>query len=107
MAWIYLLLVDAFGTVWATTMKESTGFTRLRPSLVTLLFMILSFGPLAVSVKALPLGMAYIIWADIGAVSVFTPDILLLGKSPNLLWLLAVGLIVANIVILKPVTRWG
>lgn len=54
MAWIYLLLAGVFEIVWATAMKESAGFTRLWPSLVTLLFMILSFGLLAVSMKTLP-----------------------------------------------------
>ncbi len=62
MAWIYLLLAGVFEIVWATAMKESAGFTRLWPSLVTLLFMILSFGLLAVSMKTLPLGTAYTIW---------------------------------------------
>ncbi|VTQ26515.1 transporter [Pseudomonas aeruginosa] len=71
MAWIYLLLAGVFEIVWATAMKESAGFTRLWPSLVTLLFMILSFGLLAVSMKTLPLGTAYTIWVGIGAVGAF------------------------------------
>ncbi|MDF5946170.1 multidrug efflux SMR transporter [Pseudomonas aeruginosa] len=106
MAWIYLLLAGVFEIVWATAMKESAGFTRLWPSLVTLLFMILSFGLLAVSMKTLPLGTAYTIWVGIGAVGAFALGILL-GESPSPLRLLAVGLIVAGIVILKLATRQG
>ena len=79
MAWIYLLLAGVFEIVWATAMKESAGFTRLWPSLVTLLFMILSFGLLAVSMKTLPLGTAYTIWVGIGAVGAFALGILLFG----------------------------
>ena len=104
MAWIYLLLAGVFEIVWATAMKESAGFTRLWPSLVTLLFMILSFGLLAVSMKTLPLGTAYTIWVGIGAVGAFALGILLFGESPSSLRLLAVGLIVAGIVILKLAT---
>ena len=106
MAWIYLLLAGVFEIVWATAMKESAGFTRLWPSLVTLLFMILSFGLLAVSMKTLPLGTASI-WVGIGAVGAFALGILLFGESPSSLRLLAVGLIVAGIVILKLATRQG
>ncbi|KAJ26487.1 membrane protein [Pseudomonas aeruginosa M10] len=104
MAWIYLLLAGVFEIVWATAMKESAGFTRLWPSLVTLLFMILSFGLLAVSMKTLPLGTAYTIWVGIGAVGAFALGILLFGESPSPLRLLA-G--VAGIVILKLATRQG
>lgn len=107
MAWIYLLLAGVFEIVWATAMKESAGFTRLWPSLVTLLFMILSFGLLAVSMKTLPLGTAYTIWVGIGAVDAFALGILLFGESLSPLRLLAVGLIVAGIVILKLATRQG
>ncbi len=107
MAWIYLLLAGVFEIVWATAMKESAGFTRLWPSLVTLLFMILSFGLLAVSMKTLPLGTAYTIWVGIGAVGAFALGILLFGEIPRPLRLLAVGLIVAGIVILKLATRQG
>ena len=63
MAWVYLLLAGLFEVVWSTAMKESHGFTKLVPSIVTLVFMLLSFALLAISMKTLPLGTSYTVWA--------------------------------------------
>lgn len=68
MAWIYLALAGLFEVIWASTMKQSDGFTRLVPSVITIVTMIISFGLLAVAMKSLPLGTAYAIWTGIGAV---------------------------------------
>eukprot|EP01133_Synstelium_polycarpum_P026196 gene26196-31479_t len=62
MAWIYLALAGLFEVIWASTMKQSDGFTRLVPSVITIVTMIISFGLLAVAMKSLPLGTAYAIW---------------------------------------------
>ena len=68
MAWIVLVLAGIFEIVWAYSMKLSEGFTKLTPSVITLFFMILSFGLLAYAMRILPLGTAYTIWTGIGAV---------------------------------------
>ena len=47
MAWVVLILAGLFEIVWAYSMKLSEGFTKLTPSLITLFFMVLSFGLLA------------------------------------------------------------
>lgn len=107
MAWIYLLLAGVFEIVWATAMKESAGFTRpvAKPG-----------HPAVHDPQLRPagrfhenpaLGTAYTIWVGIGAVGAFALGILLFGESPSPLRLLAVGLIVAGIVILKLATRQG
>ncbi|MBN9027289.1 MAG: QacE family quaternary ammonium compound efflux SMR transporter, partial [Rhizobiales bacterium] len=54
MAWIYLVLAGIFEVVWASTMKYSDGFSKLTPSVITILAMIVSFGLLAVAMKSLP-----------------------------------------------------
>ncbi len=59
MAWIYLVIAGVFEIVWAFSMKQSEGFTRLTPSIVTIAAMIASFALLALSMRALPLGTAY------------------------------------------------
>ena len=76
MAWVILILAGIFEVVWAYSMKLSEGFTKLTPSLVTIVFMLLSFGLLAYSMKTLPLGTAYTIWTGIGAVGAFVLGIL-------------------------------
>ena len=53
-AWIVLVFAGIFEIIWAYSMKLSEGFTKLSPSLITLFFMILSFGLLAYAMKTLP-----------------------------------------------------
>lgn len=79
MAWVVLVFAGIFEIVWAYSMKLSEGFTKLGPSLVTLFFMILSFGLLAYAMKTLPLGTAYTIWTGIGAIGSFLVGIFILG----------------------------
>lgn len=101
MAWIFLFFAGLLEVVWASTMKQSDGFTRLGPSLITLVAMILSFGLLSLAMRSLPLGVAYTIWTGIGAVGAFAVGILFLGESVSLMRLLAVMLIVGGLVLMK------
>jgi len=103
-AWIMLVVAGAFEVVWAFFMKQSDGFSRLVPSVLTFGFMFVSFGLLSLSMKALPLGTAYAIWTGIGAVGAFTVGIFVLGEAATPLRLLGGGLILAGLVILKLAT---
>lgn len=101
MAWIYLVLAGLFEVVWASTMKYSDGFTKLTPSVITILAMIVSFGLLAVAMKSLPLGTAYAIWTGIGAVGAFCVGIFVLGEAATLLRIGSVAFIILGLVGLK------
>ena len=101
MAWILLFFAGLLEVVWAYYMKESQGFTRLAPSIVTLVAMIASFVLLAASMKSLPLGTAYTIWTGIGAVGAFLVGIFVLGEPANPLRLMAAVLIVSGLVMMK------
>ena len=101
MAWIALLLAGLLEIVWATSMKLSHGFTRLTPSLVTLVAMALSFWLLSVAMRTLPLGTAYTIWTGIGAVGAFIVGIVLLGEPLTAMRLVAAVLIVSGLVLMK------
>jgi quaternary ammonium compound-resistance protein SugE len=101
MAWVYLLLAGILEVIWAYTMKSSDGFTRLWPSVITLVTMALSFGLLAVAMKSLPLGTTYTIWTGIGAIGAFTVGIVVLGEPVNALRILAAILIVSGLVLMK------
>ncbi|GAU82950.1 quaternary ammonium compound efflux SMR transporter SugE [Bosea sp. BIWAKO-01] len=101
MAWIYLLLAGVFEVVWASTMKQSEGFTKLGPSVITIVTMIISFGLLAVAMKSLPLGTAYAIWTGIGAVGAFLVGIFVMGEAVTFFRIASVSLIVAGLIGLK------
>ena len=101
MAWMYLTIAGVLEVVWAYYMKKSEGFTLLAPSLITLIAMIASFGLLAVAMRNLPLGTAYTIWTGIGAVGAFILGIVALGEAATPMRLIAAGLIVSGLVLMK------
>jgi quaternary ammonium compound-resistance protein SugE len=83
MVWLILIMAGVFEVIWAFAMKQSEGFTRLLPSIITLVTMIVSFGLLAWSMRVLPLGTAYTVWTGIGAVGAFIVGIVVLGEATN------------------------
>ena len=101
MAWFVLMIAGLFEVVWAFSMKQSEGFTRLWPSVVTLTAMLVSFGLLAWSMRLLPLGTAYTVWTGIGAVGAFVVGIVFLGETANALRLIAALLIVSGLLLMK------
>ncbi|WP_336979195.1 DMT family transporter [Altererythrobacter fulvus] len=101
MAWATLIVAGLFEVVWAYSMKLSGGFSRLWPSLLTISAMLVSFGLLAWSMRTLPLGTAYTVWTGIGAVGAFAAGILFLGEAVTASRLLAAGLILSGIVLMK------
>lgn len=101
MPWIALVVAGLFEIVWAAAMKQSHGFTRLWPSLLTLAAMLASFGLLAYAMRSLPLGTAYMIWTGIGALGAFLVGIIALGESASPARLLAAALILGGLVMMK------
>lgn len=101
MAWVFLTLAGILEVVWAYSMKQSEGFTRLIPSLITLVAMLASFSLLSVAMRTLPLGSAYTIWTGIGAVGAFVVGIIWLGEGVSLLRIVAALLILGGIVLMK------
>lgn len=100
-AWAILVVVGLFEIVWALGLKYSDGFSRLWPSVITLVGAVASFWLLAHAMKSLPAGTAYAVWTGIGALGVAVFGMILLGDAVNLLRLAGIGLIVAGIVALK------
>ncbi|WP_281256415.1 quaternary ammonium compound efflux SMR transporter SugE [Labilibaculum manganireducens] len=72
-AWVYLIIAGLFEAVWAIGLKYAEGFTKLWPSVITIVAMAVSLYFLALAIKTLPLGTAYAVWTGIGA---FTTAIL-------------------------------
>ena len=101
MAWAILILAGVFEVIWAYSMKMSEGFTRLTPSVVTIVFMILSVVLLSMSMRTLPLGTAYIIWTGIGAIGSFVVGIIILNEPITAMRMIAAVLIVSGLVLMK------
>lgn len=101
MAWIYLVLAGLFEIGWAIGLKYTDGFTRLIPSLLTAVSMVVSVVLLGIALKTLPVGTGYAVWTGIGTVGTAILGIYLLGEPATALRLACIGLIVLGILGLK------
>ncbi|MFG2559645.1 DMT family transporter [Streptomyces sp. NPDC048496] len=84
-----------------TAMKYSEGFTRLWPSLITVVGYLLAFSLLAQTLKTVSMGTAYAIWAGIGTAAVAAIGVFFMGESGNLVKVAGIALIIAGVVVLN------
>jgi quaternary ammonium compound-resistance protein SugE len=101
MAWLILVLAGLFEMGWAIGLKYTDGFSRLWPTLGTVMAMVISLALLGIAMKSLPVGTAYAVWVGVGAVGTVILGIVLLGEPVNAGRLISVGLIIAGIIGLK------
>lgn len=101
MPWLILIIAGLFEVGWAIGLKYTEGFTRLWPTLWTVLAMAISLWLLGIAMKSLPVGTAYSVWVGVGAVGTVILGIVLLGEPANAPRLISVGLIIVGIIGLK------
>ena len=101
LAWVALFLAGLMEIGWAVGLKTTDGFTRLWPTVLTVLAMVASVLLLGWSVRTLPLGTAYAVWTGIGAVGTVVLGIAFFGEPASAARLACIGLILAGIVGLK------
>jgi quaternary ammonium compound-resistance protein SugE len=104
MKWLMLIVAGLLEMGWAVGLKYSQGFTKLIPSIFTIVGMIASFYFLSLALKSLPLGTAYAIWTGIGTVGTVTLGIILFKEPIDMTRLICIGFIVVGIVGLKVVS---
>ncbi|NAT78042.1 quaternary ammonium compound efflux SMR transporter SugE [Dickeya dadantii] len=101
MSWLILFLAGLLEVVWAIGLKYTHGFSRLVPSVITVVALFTSIGLLSLALKNLPTGTAYAVWTGIGAVGTALAGIILFGESVSLPRIISLALIVAGIIGLK------
>ena len=99
--WLIVAIAGLMETGWALGLKYSEGFTRLVPSVVTIVLALGSFYLLAVAMKSLPVGTAYAVWVGIGAIGTAVAAVFLFQEPVNVMRVLGVLLILGGIVALK------
>jgi len=104
MAWVILVIAGLFEIGWAIGMKYTDGFTRLWPTIGTVLAMIISVWLLGIAMKSLPVGTAYSVWVGVGAVGTVVLGIVLFAEPANAARLISVALIIGGIIGLKLAT---
>ncbi|MGN6460012.1 MAG: quaternary ammonium compound efflux SMR transporter SugE [Pseudolabrys sp.] len=104
MSWLILFVAGLFEIGWAIGLKYTESFTRLVPSVLTLICMVLSVVLLGIALRVLPVGTAYAVWTGIGAVGTALLGIWLFGEPATAGRLVSIMLIVSGIVGLKLVS---
>jgi quaternary ammonium compound-resistance protein SugE len=100
-SWIFLLLAGFFEICFTIALKFSQGFTRLIPSVITVVFIVLSFFAVSQAMKTIPIGTAYAVWAGIGAAGTVVCGIIFFGDSYHFIRLISIFLIIVGILGLK------
>ena len=104
MYWLVLIISGMLEAVWATALGRSEGFTKLWPSIIFGVSLILSMGGLAFALREIPVGTGYAVWVGIGA-SLTVVWAMLTGTEPvSLLKVLLIMGLVGCIVGLKLVS---
>jgi quaternary ammonium compound-resistance protein SugE len=104
MAWVLLVVAGLFEVGWAIGLKYTEGFTRVWPTVLTALSMIVSLWLLGIAMRSLPVGTAYSVWVGVGAVGTVILGIVLLEEPASAARIVSIGLIVAGIIGLKLAT---
>lgn len=104
MQWFYLILAGFFEVGWAVGLKFSDGFTKIIPSIFTVVTMAASLYFLSLSLKTLPLSSSYAIWTGIGTIGTVILGIIIFKEPISVVRIVCVLLIVAGIVGLKLVS---
>ncbi|MFD1659810.1 DMT family transporter [Streptomyces caeni] len=99
----YAFLTGAIASevVATSAMKYSDGFSRLWPSLVTVLGYVISFVLLAQALKTLSIGTAYAIWSGVGTATVAAIGLVLFGEQLGFAKIAGIGLIIGGVVVLN------
>ncbi|EUJ19040.1 DMT family transporter [Listeria aquatica] len=107
MQWFYLVLAGLSEIVWAFGLKESHGFTKLDFSLLTIAFLIVSFGLFALAMRTIPIGTAYAVFTGIGAAGTAVVGILFLNEPAGLFKIISLVVLISGIIGLKLVDDGG
>lgn len=100
-SWTLLLIAGLFEVGWAVGLKYTAGFTRLVPSVLTVLAMAVSLYLLGRALREIPVGTGYAVWTGVGAVGTALVGIVLLGEPRDLARVACLALIVLGIAGLK------
>jgi len=80
MKWIYLTLAICFELLGTSSLKSTVGFTKIGPSVLTLFGYAVAFYFLSLSLREIPIGIAYAIWSAVGIVLVAIIGYFVTGK---------------------------
>ena len=101
MHYLYLFISTATEIIGTSFLKTSEGFTKLWPTLGTLLSFGICFYFLSLTIKFLPLNITYATWAGLGLVLTTIISVIVFKENVNLISIISIGLIVIGVVLLN------
>ena len=101
MKWVYLVLAIVSEVVATSALKSSESFSRLWPSVLTVVGYGVAFYLLSLTLREMPVGIAYAIWSGVGIVLVSLAAVVLFGQKLDLPALIGMGLIVAGVIVIN------
>jgi quaternary ammonium compound-resistance protein SugE len=99
--WLYLVVAGVMEVIWAIGLKYTDGFSKLGPSVFTILTMIGSFFCLSQAVRTIPIGAGYAIWTGIGAAGTAILGVVLFAEPVTPTRVACLVLILAGVLGLK------
>lgn len=105
MAWLILVLAGLLEVLWSLGLKHTHGFTRLVPSVITLVALVGSIILLERAARVIPIGTAYAVWVGIGVVGAVIGGVVLFDEQMPGARVLFTALLVVSIVGLKLTSR--
>lgn len=100
-SWFILVIAGLLEVCWTIGLKYSNGFTKLLPSILTIITLALSMYLLAKSCQVLPIGTAYGVWVGIGALGAAVLGIILFNETVSPQRIFFLGLLLISIIGLK------
>ncbi len=107
MSWIYLTVAIIAEIIATTALKASDGFTRLYPSMITVVGYSLSFYCLAIALRVIPVGIAYAVWSGAGIVVISLIGYLVFKQALDAAGFIGIGMIVAGVLVLNVFSKAG
>jgi small multidrug resistance pump len=98
---LYLIAAIFAETVGTTALQASQQFTRLWPSVLSVVAYALSFYLLALTLRVMPVGIVYAIWSGVGIVMIAAIGYVVFGQKLDLPALLGIAMIIGGIVVIN------
>ncbi|MBO6552523.1 MAG: QacE family quaternary ammonium compound efflux SMR transporter [Roseitalea sp.] len=105
MPWLYLAIAITGEVIGTSALKASESFSRLGPSLITVAGYAVAFYFLALTLKTIPVGVAYAIWAGAGIVIISLIGLFVFGQKLDAAAIAGIGLIVAGVVVINTLSN--
>ncbi len=103
--WIFLAIAIVSEVIATSCLKATEGFTRFWPSLVVVAGYLLAFYLLSLTLKTIPVGVAYAIWSGVGIVLIALSGWFFLEQSLDTPAIIGLSLIVSGVVVINVFSR--